>query len=110
MGTQTNVDFPKEVMIKGWGWGGKVYSMGDHMGRENAALEEPKDTAEALSGSGNGKQERHARIGSSMKGLVNYVKEFGVGLLKSRRKPLVSYFKRINLFIVWRIFPFHSIP
>lgn len=43
VGTQTNVDFPKEVMIKGWGWGGKVYSMGDSMGRANAVLEEPKD-------------------------------------------------------------------
>lgn len=42
-GTQTNVDFLKEVMIKGWGWGGKVYSMGDSLRRANAALEEPKD-------------------------------------------------------------------
>lgn len=49
--------------------------------RRNIVLEESKDVLlNTLICSGNGKWERYVRISSSMKGLVNYVKEFGLSV------------------------------
>lgn len=49
--------------------------------RRNIVLEESKDVLlNTLICSENGKWERYVRISSSMKGLVNYVKEFGLSV------------------------------
>lgn len=60
------------------GYGG-VFDRQRH--RKIMALEESKDVLlNTLICSGNGKWERHVRISSSMKDLVNYVKEFGLSV------------------------------